>query len=174
MTNGARHALGVLAGLLLPPLLAAGLWYGVAELSLTAQAQYRISWIGVAALAASGVLLAVLLGSRLSPVASLLGGLAFTGTGVLPFVEITTGLRLLPDGLLPGYLRTGFTTLSFTGLQFLIGVALLAASAFPSRWRGRPREVEAYDGQWRSTPSPYLPPSSTGLPDDATRPMYRD
>jgi len=173
MTNGARHALGVLAGLLLPPLLAAGLWYGVGELSLVAQRDFRLSWIGVAVLAGSGVLLAFLLGSRLSPVASLLGGLAFAGVGALPFIEMTTGVRMLPDGLLHGQVRTGFMTVAYSGLQFMLGVALLAVSTFPSRWRGRPQEAEAYDGQWRSTPSPYLPPS-TGLPDDATRPMYRE
>ncbi|GAB2955783.1 hypothetical protein ACFMQL_00855 [Nonomuraea fastidiosa] len=173
MTNGARHALGVLAGLLLPPLLAAGLWYGVGELSLTAQRDFRLSWTGIVVLAASGILLALLLGSRLSPVASLLGGLAFTGLGALPFAEMATGVRLLPDGLLPSSLRSGFMTVTYSGLLFLLGVALLAVSTFPSRWRGRPQEADAYDGQWQSAPSPYLPPS-TGLPEDATRPMYRE
>lgn len=173
MTNSARHALGVLAGLLLPALLAAGLWYGVGELSVTAQRELRVSWVALGVLAVSGILLAFLAGSRLSPVASLLGGLAFTGLGVLPFAEISTGTRLLPDALLPSSLQSGFMTLTYSGLQFLLGVALLVVSAFPSRWRGRARAVDPYEGQWQPGPSPYLPPP-TGRPEDATRPMYRE
>ncbi|GAA3096558.1 hypothetical protein [Nonomuraea salmonea] len=126
----------MLAGLLLPALLAAGLWYGVGELSVTAQRELRVSWVALGVLAVSGILLAFLAGSRLSPVASLLGGLAYTGLGVLPFAEISTGTRLLPDALLPSSLQSGFMTLTYSGLQFLLGVALLVVSAFPSRWRG--------------------------------------
>ncbi|MEV0618626.1 hypothetical protein AB0I81_35245 [Nonomuraea sp. NPDC050404] len=187
MSNGARHALGVLAGLLLPPIVAAGLWYGVGDLQLQLTSSFRISWVAVGVLAATAILLAFLLGSRLSPVASLLGGLAFVAVGVLPFVEMTTGLKLLPTDLLPGSLRAGFTALGYSGMQTVLGVALLVVSLFPSRWRGRVRYAEAapyeagpYEaGQWGhepstlSSPSPYLPPPVSN-PEDTTRPMFRD
>ncbi|GAA3698977.1 hypothetical protein GCM10022224_076160 [Nonomuraea antimicrobica] len=177
MSNGARHALGAVAGLLLPPLLAVALWYGVGELTLQAQQTFQISWVALGVLAAAGIILAFLAGSRLSPVASLLGGLAFTGVGVLPFVELSTGLRLLPDDLLPAFLRNGLMTLTYSGLQLMLGVALLVVSAIPSRWRSlaEPADYDGYDGyetSWQSAPSPYLP--QHGGPEDATRPMYRE
>ncbi|GAA1667604.1 hypothetical protein GCM10009733_076440 [Nonomuraea maheshkhaliensis] len=183
MSNGTRHALGVVAGLLLPPLVAAGLWYGVGELSVQAAQSYRLSWIGLGVLVATGILLAFLIASRLSPVASLLGGLAFTGVGVLPFAEMTISVRLIPNELLPTSLSSGFLTLSYSGLHLLLGVALLVASMFPSRWRARQRpEYVAqpeYAGAWEPAQSPaqspYLPPQPPHQgPEDATRPMYRE
>ncbi|GAA2843698.1 hypothetical protein GCM10020220_036110 [Nonomuraea rubra] len=126
----------MVAGLLLPPLVAAGLWYGVGDLTLQAQQSFRISWIAVGVLAATAIVLAFLAGSRLSPVASLLGGLAFTAIGVMPFVEMVSGVRLLPTDLLPAVFRNGFTTSAYSGLLIVVGVTLLVASLFPSRWRG--------------------------------------
>ncbi|MFC5835195.1 hypothetical protein [Nonomuraea insulae] len=184
MSNGARHALGVVAGLLLPPLLAAGLWYGTGELSLQAQQAFRVSWVALGVLAASAILLGFLAGSRLSPVASLFGGLSFTALGVLPYVEMATGVRVMPDAFLPSFLHTGFMTLTYSGLQFVIGLALLAVSTFPSRWRGRVAPAVGYQEPWdqasmqpqspaqSSAQSPYLPPGIR--PEDATRPMYRE
>ncbi|MFC7099331.1 hypothetical protein ACFQQB_01835 [Nonomuraea rubra] len=177
MSNGARHALGVVAGLLLPPLVAAGLWYGVGDLTLQAQQSFRISWIAVGVLAATAIVLAFLAGSRLSPVASLLGGLAFTAIGVMPFVEMVSGVRLLPTDLLPAVFRNGFTTSAYSGLLIVVGVTLLVASLFPSRWRGPARDLaepDEYESSWGSASpqSPYLPPRSGS--EDATRPMYRE
>ncbi|MEV5888888.1 hypothetical protein [Nonomuraea fuscirosea] len=180
MSNGTRHALGVVAGLLLPPLAAAGLWYGVGDLSLQLAQTLQLSWIALGVLVAAGILLAFLIGSRLSPVASLLGGLAFIAVGALPFVELATGARLIPSDLLPSPVGSGFQTLGYSGLHLVLGVVLLAASVFPSRWRGRHRpEYPAqvgYEGAWEPAQSPaqspYLPPRQG--PEDATRPMYRE
>ncbi|WP_157549946.1 hypothetical protein [Nonomuraea candida] len=172
MSNGARHALGVVAGLLLPPLVAAGLWYGTGDLTLQLQQSFRISWVAVGVLAATAVVLAFLLGSRLSPVASLLGGLLLAAAGVMPFAELL-GARPLPLDLLPGVMRSGFTTVTASGLQAVLGVALVVASLFPSRWRGRPAaRDEAQETGWEAEPAPYGPPSYSG-PEDSTRPMFR-
>ncbi|MEV0385170.1 hypothetical protein [Nonomuraea sp. NPDC050643] len=170
MSNGARHALGVVAGLLLPPLVAAGLWFGVGDLRLQAVQAFQISWLALGALAAAGIVLAFLAGSRLSPVASLLGGLSFTALGVVPLIELT-GVRVLAENWLPAALSTGFMTLAYSGLQLFLGVLLLVVSAFPSRWRSR-REPVLYEGPYeRNVAAPYLPHNG---PEDATRPMYRD
>ncbi|NJP95313.1 hypothetical protein HCN51_38755 [Nonomuraea sp. FMUSA5-5] len=169
----------MVAGLLLPPLVAAGLWYGVGDLTLQAQQSFRISWVAVGVLAATAIVLAFLAGSRLSPVASLLGGLAFTAAGVLPFAEMFTRVRLLPVDLLPGVLRSGFTTTAYSGLLAVAGVTLLVVSLFPSRWRGSARDLAeqpvAYESAWGTaspSQSPYLPPYNS--PEDTTRPMYRE
>ncbi|MGP3920090.1 hypothetical protein [Nonomuraea sp. 10N515B] len=170
MSNGARHVLGVVAGLLLPPLVAAGLWFGVGELRLEAARAFQISWPAVGVLVATGIGLAFLAGSRLSPVASLLGGLAFTGLGVLPLLA-ALGVQQPPDYLLPNSLEPGYLTLAYTGLHLVLGVLLLVVSLFPSRWRSM-AEPTVYSPAYSEAPSPYLPPQSGA--EDATRPMYRD
>jgi hypothetical protein len=169
MSNGARHALGVVAGLLLPPLVAAGLCYGVAEISATSSSAFQVSWFGLAVVAASAIVLAFLVGSRLSPVASLLGGLAFTALGLVPAMELS-GLRILPDKWLPAVLQLGFQTVAYSGMLLFLGVALLVVSAFPSRWRSS-GEPPVYSPVYGSAPSPYLPHNG---PEDATRPMHRE
>ncbi|TMR10029.1 hypothetical protein ETD86_41165 [Nonomuraea turkmeniaca] len=171
MSNGARHVLGVVAGLLLPPLIAAGLWYGVGELRLTAAQAFQISWSAIGVLVAAGIGLAFLAGSRLSPVASLLGGLSFTVLGLLPLLATLGVPLLLPENLLPDLLETGYNTIAYTGLQLVLGVVLLMVSLFPSRWRST-AEPAVYSPAYNEAPSPYLPPRSGS--EDATRPMYRD
>ena len=52
MSNGARHVLGVVAGLLLPPLILAGLVYGIAEISRTMAVTFGVSWLGLGVVAA--------------------------------------------------------------------------------------------------------------------------
>lgn len=164
MPNGARHALGLVAGLLLPPLIAIGLFYGVGEVSLSYQ-QFIISWAGVGALVVSGILLAPLLSSRLSPVASLVAGLEFTVIGLLPILDVS-GIHLMPERIFSGALWSGFMTLAYTGLLLMFGVLLLVGSAFPSRWRPTPRPLPA--GPTYGVIPPYRGP------EDATRPIHRE
>ncbi|MEV0353832.1 hypothetical protein AB0H88_49490 [Nonomuraea sp. NPDC050680] len=163
MPNGARHVLGVVAGLLLPPLIALGLFYGVGEFSLNYQ-QFVISWAGLGAIVVSGILLAPLLASRLSPVASLVGGLEFTAFGLLPILD-TVGLHLMPERIFSAVLWNGFLTLTYSGVLLMIGVLLLVGSAFPSRWRSTPRPLPA--GPAYGVIPPYRGP------EDATRPIHR-
>jgi len=170
MSNGARHVLGVVAGLLLPPLILAGLVYGIAEISRTMAVTFGVSWLGLGVVAAAGAGLAFLAGSRLSPIASLLAGLAFTALGVVPVVELQAGVRVLPDGLLPSNLASGLQTVTYSGVMLFLGVALLVVSLFPSRWRSLERP-SAYTSDYGASGSPYLP---AGMPEDSTRPMYRE
>ncbi|MFG3436798.1 hypothetical protein ACGF0J_06090 [Nonomuraea sp. NPDC047897] len=134
MSNSVRHVLGLAAGVLLPPLAALALMYGIGELTLSYQRFLHVSVPGLAGLVIAAVLLAFLLGSRLSPVASLLGGLVCTVVGFVPVVELS-GVRVLPDEVFTGVLGLGFRTLLYTWMLLVLGVALLVASAFPSRWR---------------------------------------
>ncbi|PZG19384.1 hypothetical protein C1J01_12335 [Nonomuraea aridisoli] len=149
------------------------MWYGAGDFALQAQRAFQISWPAVAALAAAAILLAFLAGSRLSPVASLIGGLGLTALGVLPVLEILGRGPLLPDDLLPGVMRTGMMTVAYSGLQAVLGVMLLVVSMFPSRWRASVTRQElppAYDPGYDKTPSFFEPHPG---PEDATRPMYR-
>jgi hypothetical protein len=164
MSNGARHVLGVVAGLLLPPLIAVGLFYGVGEFSRSFQ-QFVISWAGIGAVVVSGILLAPLLSSRLSPVASLVGGLEFTAFGLLPILDVS-GLHLMPERIFSEVLWGGFLTLTYSGVLLMLGVLLLVGSAFPSRWRSTPQPLPA-------GPTYGLIPPYRG-PEDATRPIHRE
>ncbi|MEU5865126.1 MULTISPECIES: hypothetical protein [unclassified Nonomuraea] len=179
MSNGARHGLGVVAGLLLPPLIAACLMYGIGEIGLTMATRYTISWLGLGVVAAAGAGLAFLAGSRLSPIASLLGGLALTALGLVPAVELSAGVRVIPDGLVTGTLAAGMQTALYTGVMLFLGVALLVVSLFPSRWRslGRPSVHTSdygsdYGSGYGAAGSPYLPPGTAAH--DVTRPMHRE
>jgi hypothetical protein len=160
----------VVAGLLLSPLILAALWYGVGQLRHEAATAFQISWVAAGALLAAAIGLAFLAGSRLSPVAALLGGLSFTALGVLPFVEMVLAVRVLPGGLLPATLENGYLTVGLTGLQLFLGVMLLVVSAFPTRWRSR-AEPPLSSPAYSPAPAPY---SSYNGPEDATRPMFRE
>ncbi|MFI9843850.1 hypothetical protein ACIHFD_42915 [Nonomuraea sp. NPDC051941] len=170
MSNGARHVLGVVAGLLLPPIIAASLWYGIGEYLLRFQSAFQPSWLGLSAIVASGIAFAFLAGSRLSPIASLLGGLAFTALGVIPTVEVQVGVRVLPDHWLPNIMEQGFRTVADSGVLLFLGVALVVVSLFPSRWRSSGKQA-VYEPEYGPAPSPY---ASYSGPEDATRPMHRE
>ncbi|MDF2711469.1 MAG: hypothetical protein K0R62_7121 [Nonomuraea muscovyensis] len=156
MSNTVRHLLGLVAGLLLPPPAALALAYGVGEVTVGFQRYLQASVPGLGALVVAGVLLAFLLGSRLSPVASLLGGLLYTAVGLVPVVELS-GVRVLPDGLLDGVLGLGFRTMLYTWMLLVLGVAMLVASAFPSRWRAARPPAVVTPGHGYGAPYPPMP-----------------
>src|SRR5262245_10949364 len=86
MSNGARHAIGVVVGLILTPLVGVCLTYGSAR--TISYYRYFVNhgndrWIGAALILAAAVMVGFAVGSRLSPLASLLPGMAFTAVGVL-------------------------------------------------------------------------------------------
>jgi hypothetical protein len=129
--------IGAGIGLLATPLIAAGLVYGHVE-SFRALPQVTMDWITLAAFVGAVVVIGILAGSRLSPVASLLSGLAFTGFAAAALVRVGLGgdHRLWYD-LVPGDYLKGYESLLHTW-SLGIGCLLLVASIFPSRWRARP------------------------------------
>lgn len=153
MSNGARHGLGVVAGLLLAPLLVVVLSFGLDGFT-HAMRTFTPPWIGLAVMAGAGVLVAFLFSSRISPVATLIGGLIYTVVGLFPILEMSLRVRLLPD-FLPSMFSRGLTTLMYTGILLTLGVGMLVASFFPSRWRGARRPAHAAHG----TAGPYGPGS---------------
>ncbi|WP_188188774.1 hypothetical protein [Nonomuraea sp. SYSU D8015] len=134
MRNGVRHWLGAGAGLLATPLIAVGLSYGAAE-RYRLLAQLTIDWIPMSMFIGAFVLIGVLAGSRLSPLASLLPGLAFTALGASLLVRLSMGGdHMLWWDFLPREYPEAYKTLLGTW-SLPAGCLLLAASAFPSRWR---------------------------------------
>jgi hypothetical protein len=146
MSNAARHWLGALIGLALAPAIGAGLAYatwrttsGAAQFGATST-EYRI---GLASLAVIALVMAFAVASRMSPFASLLPGLALTALGGL-WVAAPKFARDNTAGKLPDKLDDGYLLAAGTGLILMLGVLLLIASLFPSRWRARETEP-AYD-----------------------------
>jgi hypothetical protein len=162
MSNGARHTWGFFAGVVLTAALAALLFFGSFRLhhGLT-QFDKQDKWIGGGMLAGAAVVFALLVASRLSPVASLVGGLVLTAAGVVFFVSQTTTSNLINH--LP-YLvqRETVNGLEEDGLILFAGVGLLFASLFPSRWRSRDTDPIGYEYATSGTTNPLTSDSASG------------
>ncbi|GLZ03938.1 hypothetical protein Acsp03_14040 [Actinomadura sp. NBRC 104412] len=139
MSNGARHGIGVLVGLVVTPVVAFCLLYGVGRMTdffrvPALEGRWPDRLIALAVLVVAAVLLGLVMGSRLSPVASLVPGVVFTAFGLLwllmpEFAGERTG------NMLPRSLDFGYGVVAPYGILLLLGVALLVASMSPSRWR---------------------------------------
>lgn len=146
MSNGARHGLGVLAGIVAIPALSALLIFGAHRMN---QQQNEVSrtfkdgsvtdgLIILGLLAAGGLVVALLCGSRLSPLASLIAGAPLLGYGAFWAVrpmQATKNLADLPGG--KGKYSVDVLFTAHTGMLLLLGVVLVIASFPPSRWRSR-------------------------------------
>jgi hypothetical protein len=138
MSNGARHTWGFFAGLVLTAALAALLIFGTYRLQhgYVAQFHKQDKWIGGGLIAGAAVVFAILVGSRLSPLGSLIGGIALTAAGVLFFVSQKTTADLI-NWFPFKEQRVTLAGLEDEGFILFTGVGLLFASFFPSRWRRR-------------------------------------
>ncbi|GAA3981448.1 hypothetical protein GCM10023085_74690 [Actinomadura viridis] len=142
MSGGARHGLGVVIGLIVTPLIAGCLMYGTERTTIYIRTFMDPTWskriLPVTLLLLAALLLGLVMGSRISPVASLIPGLAFLVPGALwmiaPAFSVRTSLNVLP-----GSFDRGYTMLGPTGFLMVLGVALVVASLAPSRWRSAPR-----------------------------------
>ncbi|MFI7701971.1 hypothetical protein [Nonomuraea sp. NPDC049480] len=156
--------LGAGAGLLATPLIAAGLSYGSVE-RYSLMPKIAIDWIAMPMFVGTFVVIGVLVGSRLSPFASLLPGLVFAGLGGAVLVRIglggdhRLGWELVPQE----YIELYASLLNTWSLP--VGCVLLVASFFPSRWRGKamvPDEPPQPEEQETAAPAP--PPLPKRIP----------
>lgn len=144
MSNGTRHALGFFVGIILTTALAALLLFGTYRLQhgLMMDGQRQDRWIGAGVLAGAAVVFAVLAASRVSPLASLIGGLLFTAAGAAFIVSQKTTAHLINDFPFKAQ-RVTLNGLEDEGFVLFVGVGLLFASFFPSRWRSRVGRADA-------------------------------
>jgi len=174
MANGARHGLGVVAGLVATPVIFAGLLYGTERLLRNRQVtlvqfQDKIRSEGIVAILVFLVVaavIAVLVGSRISPLASLIPGAVLTLYGLPWLVKPVWMSDKMPD--LPDKYDIANLTLSPLGIPLLIGMILLLASLIPSRWRASGAPMAAQAARYGVAASP--PPAPAGPP--APAPMY--
>ena len=140
MSNGARHGLGVAIGVIVTPALAASLFEGTARMTKAAQTftfQGSERWVGAGLLVVAAVLIGVIAGTRVSPLASLVPGLGFTVVGGLWVTSPRWAFQHAGRDILPDKMGFGYFVLAPYGLVLLIGVALLMASFSPARWQAR-------------------------------------
>lgn len=131
-----RHPIGALLGLVLAPVIWTLLGIGGSRLQADLlPGQYRLTAVGLLALA--GLLLGLLLGLRTSPLGPVVAGLVFLVPSVFVIVlpEAVTGLlRIVPVGY-----RGQLGEPLFSGVLFVLGVALVVPVLSVGRWRsGRP------------------------------------
>jgi hypothetical protein len=162
MSNGFRHFLGVIAGLLLPPVILGLLVFGVDGLadlgngvaagqSASAELYFRLGLLAGAAL-----LVGIMTGSRVSPLGSLIGGLAFTAAGSLWIVypaQVADLIERFPVENRDQALRT----LVYHGILLLVGVTLLVSSFPLARWRTLIRRLSSPLPNQPYEPQPYNP-----------------
>jgi hypothetical protein len=160
-----RHLASFLFGLVLAPVI----WF------LAALGQYRLVHalpadgaargsalelvLGGLLMAAGGVWLGLLLGSRLSPLGPGIAGLLWLGAGAAFVLNVDAVLQLLPDG--PTGQRDLYELPLRQGYAFLIGTGMLVPLFSPNRWRGS-RVVEDTEDEPRYVPFGPVPEPATG------------
>ncbi|OLT23761.1 hypothetical protein BJF79_45810, partial [Actinomadura sp. CNU-125] len=139
-----------MAGLVAVPLIAAGLLYGVYQMHRSVG---RVAatlggdagnerWTGAALLLGTAVVLAFVVASRVSPLASLIPGVVFTAVGGAWIVDPGWMIRQEITRDLPNEFELPYIgILAPYGVFLLLGLLLLAASAMPGRWAGPDAEV---------------------------------
>ncbi|MEV4252547.1 hypothetical protein AB0J52_05200, partial [Spirillospora sp. NPDC049652] len=177
MSNGARHGLGVLAGVAAIPVLCALLFFATRRLG-TQQTRFATTFkdgsvtdglVILGLLAAGGLVVALLCGSRVSPLASLIAGLPLLGYGAFWAVRPVQALRNLGSiRHVPGVKGDYGITVAMAargGMLLVLGAALVIASFPPSRWRSRAKDASLpYSGAAGERPAAEAWSPPPGMP----------
>lgn len=179
-----RHSLGLLAGLLVAPLLWLGTAWTAAEFgervtSLSLNDPLLLS--AAAAVMVIGLLCGLLAGSRVSPLAAFLPGAALLGLGLWPLVNYAAMDATLPDWL--GSESMFYPVGPALPMNIALGTMLIASALAPSRWRSRSRRdhavsaplprSESPDSEEPRTVSPVRPLTDIENPEKTTVPFRR-
>ncbi len=163
-----RHVFGIIAGIVLAPLLPLAIGYGMDRVAISARnfsSFNSYALVGLGALLLAGVIIGLLASTRwLSPVASLIVGVVYVAVTAVFVAPGTILAELLPsDGLL-GDLARWIWVVTAQGFLGLLGVALVVSSLTPRRWRRERREdPDLYLSQMRpdEPPNPAMGPMGT-------------
>jgi hypothetical protein len=166
-----RHLGSILLSLVLAPIIWFGAGMGLSKFSegLTNDPDYLAAFVGLIALGLAGLAYAALLLTRLSPVGTVLLGLALLGATMWLLLDRDSFTSTVPDSVL-GVAGTGHGPAG--GLAALLAVPLLATVFSPRRWR---RYVFADPGSHPTlygSPARYSPPPAYEPPTPAYPPVY--
>jgi hypothetical protein len=162
MSNGARHGLGVVIGLLVTPVVALCLTYSATKFSEYFRYFFTRGgdrWLAAGLVLVAAVLVGLVVGSRVSPVASLIPGFVYAAVGAFWVVSPREAFGHSGRDLLPHDVYLGYTVLGPYGIFLMLGVALLVASVAPSRWQARRGAAPRFGGP---PPAPMGPPPMHG------------
>jgi hypothetical protein len=168
MSNVSRHLIGVLLGVAAVPVVGFGVawapaWPSVAGYAVTDVPRVADRAAELAALGVLALVIGLLAGSRLSPLASLLPGLALTALGALGALGTPPALAAAlepPGGGDPWFARDP--------ALLLVGGLLLVASLPVARWRAR-RDRRAEDDRYDDGYGPGADDGRYGAPGSADR-----
>ncbi|MFC7327473.1 hypothetical protein [Marinactinospora rubrisoli] len=138
-----RHPLGLLAGIMITPALWAGTGWSVSELQpLLAARDYGNGMLltSVAVLIVVGIVVGLLAGSRLSPLAAFVSGGAILAASVWPLLDYASMNRLVPDVLAAGSMLHPLGPA--LPVNVVVGTLLFISALMPSRWRSRRRAAD--------------------------------
>ncbi|GAB3485912.1 hypothetical protein [Nocardiopsis coralliicola] len=148
MSTTARHVAGFVTGLAAVPAVTLGIAWAPGWVEAAGADRLLAGapgWTGpLAAAALVGILLGILMGSRISPLAALVPGLAVGAVGVLDMigahgaVPAAAALAEPPGGAAPWFAWGPALT--------AVGAALTMSALFPSRWRSLDLPLEGYAG----------------------------
>ncbi|ROO82883.1 hypothetical protein EDD29_0368 [Actinocorallia herbida] len=143
MNNSARHVLGGIIGLMVwLPLVVAGGW---ASRKVTTTARYFEVQAGevvpgILVLLLCALVVGLLCGSRISPLASLVAGGLMSVLSLLWLLSPAQGSELL-DAVLPDSFMIPVLDFIGVGMGLLLGLSMVVASLPPSRWAARSPRV---------------------------------
>jgi hypothetical protein len=181
-----RHLLSFVLSLILAPLIFLSAGYAQVKWTEQADASWQPALFALPAVLVAGLVYAVLVLTRLSPVGLFLAGLAFFGLGMWSLFDANSLQDLMPnrflgvDGLLDAPVA-GF------GPAFaILGMPLLLTVFSPRRWRRYPNGAPAglayspdsvsaapsYSAPSYETPSYESPSYSSGYTPTYTAPTY--
>jgi hypothetical protein len=181
MSNGGRHAIGAVAGLVATPLMVVALAFGFERFGrfwsygafMGPGGSER--WYAAPAVLFVAVVLGLLAGTRISPLASLIPGVIYTVVGLVwVFAPRFSAEHFMDAG--PDSLRRGASFMGPYGLFLLMGVFLLVASLPRSRWAAvaprrwadaggpRPHEFGGMAPPYGQVPGPGQAPGPHGRP----------
>ena len=164
-----RHLGSIVLSLLLGPIVYVLTGVGLVRLAGTERDWYQVDrppvLIGLGALAAAGILYAVLVFARLSPLGPFLVGLGFLGLTTWGLFDGASLTDLLPESIVG---VSGSTGEPAYAVALLLAVPLLATIVIPRRWRRFPdrpadtatTEQEGAAPAYPSSPPPYTYPGA--------------
>lgn len=178
-----RHVLSLLAGLILAPLSYFVAGYGVHDIALKdAGGLHTLSineaWLGLAMLAAAGLIYLALLLLPITPAGTILGGLLYAGIGAWYLFSPVNFLDTMHKSFLSWH---NIGTAAAEPALVILAMPLLATVFSPRRWKlGKPELAQspaggvAYPGEVSAapvyTPTTYTPPVYTPLGYAASEP----
>ncbi|GAA0403768.1 hypothetical protein GCM10009530_64750 [Microbispora corallina] len=102
--------------------------------------------IAIGVMAVVGLLVGLVLVTRVSPLATFLPSMALLAWTVVYVLDVSRAASLAPTGTAVqqdlAEAGRGMLTLLSTGVYGLLGIALFVPVLMPSRWAGRPRDEE--------------------------------